>query len=152
MARLPLLSRDGEVRVGQAIEEGTKQAHSALFSCPVTAYAMNDIVERVRARRTRIVEIVRDAEDDPETFDEIAAEERLSKLVVKVGKLEAQREALATERVRANADRKSVIDSELRRIATESVALFEEMRLTESALRSLTAQVRATLDSDRPPV
>ncbi|HEX3593771.1 MAG TPA: RNA polymerase sigma factor RpoD [Polyangiaceae bacterium] len=113
---------------------------------------MNEIVERVRARRTRIVEIVRDAEDDPEGFDEIAAEERLAKLVVKATKLDAQREALWTERTRAGVERRTTIESELRRIAEESVTLFEEMRLTESALRSLTAQVRAGLDAERPPM
>jgi RNA polymerase primary sigma factor len=152
MARLPLLSRDGEVRVGQAIEEGTKQAHAALFACPVTIRAMAEIVERVHARRTRIVEIVRDAEDDPEGFDEIAAEERLTKLVTKVTKLDAQREALATERARAGSERRATIEVELRRVAGETAAFFDEMRLTEAALRGLIAQVRAGLDSDRPPV
>ncbi len=73
MSRLPLLSRDGEVRVGQAIEDGTLQAHGALFSCPIAVRAIADVLERVQARRVRIVDIVRDAEDDPEGFDEIGA-------------------------------------------------------------------------------
>src|SRR4029077_4040977 len=49
-------------------------------------------------------------------------------------------------------ERRATIEVELRRVAGECAALFEEMRLTEAALRNLTAQVRATIDSDRPPV
>src|SRR6185369_8232612 len=75
-----------------------------------------------------------------------------SKLVTKATRLEAQREALATERGRAGAERRNTIESALRRIASETLAHFEDMRLTESALRNLTAQVRAALDSDRPPI
>src|SRR5437773_4363666 len=78
MARLPLLSREGEVRVGQEIEEGTRQAYSALFACPITVHAMGEFVQRVRAQKVRVAELVRDA-DDEETFDEIQAEERLAK-------------------------------------------------------------------------
>jgi RNA polymerase primary sigma factor len=152
MSRLPLLSREGEVRVGQAIEEGTKQAHGALFACPLAVRAMSDVMERLRAQRVRIAEVVRDAEDDPEGFDEVAAEERLLKLVTRAQKLDAQREAFAQERARATAERRAALDAELHRIATEVTTLFEEMKLTESALRGLVAYVRGSLDAERPMV
>jgi RNA polymerase primary sigma factor len=152
MSRLPLLSREGEVRVGQAIEEGTKLAHGALFTCPVAVRAIGDILERVRAQRLRIAEVVRDADDDPEGFDEVAAEERLSKLVAKVQRFEAQREPLMAERARANAERRAVIEGEVKKLSSDITSGFEDMRLTESALRTLVSVVRASIDDEKPLV
>jgi len=176
MSRLPLLSREGEVRVGQAIEEGTRQAHNALFACPIAVQAISELAERVKSQRVRIAEVVRDADDDPDTFDEVAAEERLAKLVARVQRLEAQRMALTserprvserpraterprvserprgTERPREGAERKAAFDAELSKLSSEVVAIFEEMRLTESSLRHLVSKVRSALNDERPLV
>ncbi|HEX7669285.1 MAG TPA: sigma-70 factor domain-containing protein, partial [Polyangiaceae bacterium] len=152
MSHLPLLSREGEVRVGQEIEEGTRLAHGALFACPVAVRAILDIAERVRQQRARISDVVRDAEDDPEGFDEIAAEERFTKLVSKVSRLDAERQTLALERARASGDRRAAVEAGLRQVLDDTVAAFEEMRLRESMLRALVGQVRAAADEERPPV
>ncbi len=149
MSRLPLLSREGEVRVGQAIEEGTRQAHGALFACPTAARGISELMDRVRTQKLRVGDVVRDAEDDPESFDEVAAEERLARLVARVEKLEANRSALASERVRTSGERRAIVDAELSRLAQESTTAFEEMRLTEGALRGLISTVRARLDEER---
>src|ERR1041385_744146 len=152
MARLPLLSREGEVRVGQAIEEGTRQAHAALFACPIAAHAMADVVERVRAQKVRIAELVRDADDDPENFDEIQAEERLAKLTAKVERLDTQRLGLVSERARASGERKTAVERRLAKLEAQVVALFEEMKLSDTALRALVLRVRSADDDDRLPV
>jgi RNA polymerase primary sigma factor len=152
MSHLPLLSREGEVRVGQEIEEGTRLAHGALFACPVAVRAILEVAERVRQQRARISDVVRDAEDDPEGFDEIAAEERFTKLVSKVSRLDTERQTLVAERTRANADRRGTLETELRQLLDDTVAAFEEMRLRESMLRTLVSQVRAAVSEERPPV
>jgi RNA polymerase primary sigma factor len=152
MSHLPLLSREGEVRVGQEIEEGTRLAHGALFACPIAIRAITDVAERVKQQRARISEVVRDAEDDPEGFDETAAEERFAKLVAKVTRLEGERLARLTERARASAERRAAIDGETGALTNETVAAFEEMRLRESMLRSLIGHVRSAVSDDAPPL
>lgn len=152
MARLPLLSREGEVRVGQEIEEGTRLAHNALYACPIAVHAMSEIVDRVRAQKLRVGDLVRDADDDPENFDEIQAEERLAKLTGKIERLDAQRSALAAERPRASAERKTAIDRRVSKIESQIVGLFDEMKLSDSALRTLIVRVRASVDEERLPV
>jgi RNA polymerase primary sigma factor len=152
MARLPLLSREGEVRVGQEIEEGTRQAHEALFACPIAVRTMNQFVEQVKNQKLKVQDLVRDAEDDPENFDEIEAEERLAKNVAKLERLQAQREALAGERTRAGAERRTAIDDELGKLAAQMTSTFEQMRLGHGTLRALVIQVRAAMEEERPPV
>jgi RNA polymerase primary sigma factor len=145
MAHLPLLSREGEVRVGQAIEEGTKLAHGALFACPIAVQATAELLEKLRSQRIRIADIVRDAEDDPEGFDEVAAEERFARLVAKVQKLDAQRDAV-------NAERRAGAEADVRKLATEIVTAFEEARFTEATLRALVARVRAAAEEEKPKI
>jgi RNA polymerase primary sigma factor len=152
MAHLPLLSREGEVRVGQEIEEGTKLAHGALFACPVTVRAATELLEKLRSQRIRVADIVRDAEDDPEGFDEVAAEERFGRMVAKVQKLDSQRETAAAERGKATGDKRAAAEAELKKIALEIVTCFEEARFTEATLRSLIARVRAAVDDEKPIV
>ncbi len=152
MARLPLLSREGEVRVGKAIELGTKKAHGALFGCPIAVRAMVDLMERLRAQKVRITDVIRDADEDPETFDEVEAEERLARLVAKVQKLDSQREAVSSERTRANGERRAGASEESAKFTEQMLETFEQMRLSESTLRQLTAEVRAGLEVERPPI
>jgi RNA polymerase primary sigma factor len=152
MSHLPLLSREGEARVGRAIEEGTGLAHGALFACPVAVRGIADVLERLRSQRIRIADLVRDGEDDPEAFDEAAAEERFGKLVARVQRLDAQREAFASERKGATAERRAVVDAELRRLGSDIAAVFEEMRLTAGTLRTLVLHVQSALGDERPLV
>jgi RNA polymerase primary sigma factor len=97
-----------------------------------------------------VAELVRDADDDPENFDETAAEERFMKLVHKVQKLDTQRAPLLAERARATGERRESIEAELAKTGEQLVASFEEMHLKESALRALVAHVRSSLDAERP--
>ena len=150
MAHLPLLSREGEVRVGQEIEEGTKLAHGALFACPITVRGAAELLERLRGQRMRIAEIVRDAEDDPEGFDEVAAEERFGRLVAKVQKIDAQRETASAERARVTGEKRTAVDAEVSKLSLEIVTAFEEARFTESTLRHLIAKVRLAVDEEKP--
>jgi RNA polymerase primary sigma factor len=152
MARLPLLSREGEVRVGQEIEEGNRQAQSALFASPIAVRAMGELVQKVRAQKLPIAELVREADEDPENFDEIQAEERIAKLLAKIERLDAQRAALVSERGRCGAERKSAIDKRLAKIVAQVVSLFEEMKLSEHSTRLLVAHVRSSADDERPPI
>jgi RNA polymerase primary sigma factor len=152
MARLPLLSREGEVRVGQEIEEGNRQAQRALFACPVTVRAMGDLVQRVRAQRLAISELVREADEDPENFDEIQAEERIAKLTAKIERLDSQRATLTAERGRSGAERKAAADKRLEKVAAQVVSLFDEMKLSEHAVRMLVAHVRGSVDDERPAI
>jgi len=152
MARLPLLSREGEVRVGQEIEEGNRQAQSALFASPIAVRAMGELVQKVRAQKLPITDLVREADEDPENFDEIQAEERIAKITTKIERLDSQRAALSSERSRSGAERKAAIDKRIAKIVAQVVSLFEEMKLNEHASRVLVAQVRSSVDDERPTI
>jgi RNA polymerase primary sigma factor len=150
MSHLPLLSREGEARVGRAIEEGTGLALGALFTCPLAVRGITELLERLRSQRVRIADLVRDAEDDPEAFDEVAAEERFGKAVARVQRLHAERGDLTAARKGATPERRGAVDAELHRVVSDITATFEGMRLTEAARSTLVAHVRSALGDDRP--
>lgn len=150
MARLPLLSREGEARVGREIEEGTHIAHQALFACPVCVHAIAELAESVHAQKTRIIDVI-EAEEDPESLDETAAEERFFRLLNRLERLEARRQLLIGDKGRATSSR-SENDAESSKLTQQITAALEEMKLSDSAIRFLIGRVRAALESERPRV
>jgi len=69
LARVPLLTREGEVTLAQRIEEGERRALRAIVASPVGARELAALGRSVRSRKLRLRDITR------ATVDEDGAEE-----------------------------------------------------------------------------
>ena len=136
MGSVPLLCREGEIRVGKAIEDGVTALHEALFSSPVSVLAIARMCERLKIGKLKIADFVRDGEDDPTELDEQEAFHRVTRLAGRaqrlVKKLEALFEEPRPDQGQADA------------LAAELVTTFEQMRLSKETIRNLTHELKKT--------
>ena len=146
MGSVPLLSREGEIRVGKQIEEGMAELHLALFSSPLAALALATLAEKLKQGKIRAATLLRDAEDSPEEFDEAEGASRVlrhaarcQRLVDKIAALHAR----PSEPVKT--DRRAV-EAKALRVRRELVAAFEEMRLSRDAVQRIAERIKKTAD------
>jgi len=70
MGSVALLTREGEVEIAKRIEEGDNEVLASILSSPIAVREIIDIGERLRNHKIRVKDIVRDAEDEEQEFDE----------------------------------------------------------------------------------
>ena len=130
MGTVALLTRDGEVEIAKRIEEGENDVLTAILRSPVAVSEILCIGERLRAREVRIREVVRDAEDEDQGFDESEANSRLLRLIDKVKRLQARLFEPSTCQ-----SRKAVTsDDELANLRQELVTTLQQMRLNKRTI------------------
>lgn len=83
MGRLPLLTREGEIRLAKQMEEGKKELTSLLFSLPLTVAYLDVLGKRLRGGAIKIESIVNvwESHDDGEGDRETQAETHKQNLV-----------------------------------------------------------------------
>ena len=84
MARVPLLTREGEVELAQRIELGERTMLEALVDSAVAAEEFSRIAEEVKNGRLRVRDLVRNVDDEEAQNPETAL--RVSKTFTKVQK------------------------------------------------------------------
>jgi RNA polymerase primary sigma factor len=97
LARVPLLTRDGEVHLAKRIEEGERQAIRALVSSPVGARELASTGRMLRESKLRLRDVTR-ATVDEDAGDEAAAVKTLSAALERAGVLTRARPASARVR------------------------------------------------------
>jgi RNA polymerase primary sigma factor len=124
LARVPLLTREGEVDLARRIEEGERRALRAIVASPIGARELAALGKAVRLRKLRLRDITRT------TLDEEGAEEETRAA-----------SAIADALERAGAIARS------RRVSTRArdqlVEALLEVRLTKRAIDYVVAKLRA---------
>lgn len=147
MGTVPLLSREGEIRVGKQIESGMKAIHETLFSSPVAVAVVGRLGERLQQGKVRASDVMRDAEDNPEEFDEEAADRRLLKLIARVQRQSAKL-SKAEEDDGDSAEAEST-DRRTARLKREVVTTFESMNLNLKTIHGMVKELKRQAESSR---
>jgi RNA polymerase primary sigma factor len=101
MGSVALLTREGEVEIAKRIEEGENEVLAAILGSPVAVREIIDVGERLRSHKIRVKDIVRDAEDEEQEFDEEEADRRIIRLIDRVKRLDKKALELLVERENA---------------------------------------------------
>src|SRR5690606_31401429 len=80
--------REGEVEIAKRIEEGEDAVLESALHCPVAVREIIAIGDRLKQQKIRVKDIVRDAEDDEQEFDEEEADRRVMRLIDKVRRID----------------------------------------------------------------
>jgi RNA polymerase primary sigma factor len=128
LARVPLLTREGEVDLARRIEEGERQALRAIVASPVGARELGQVGRAVRERKLRVRDVTRATIDEEASDDE----DRLVRAI-----------ADALERA-ATAARARRVTMKLRE---ELVEALLEVRLTKHSLDRVVGKLRETRDA-----
>jgi RNA polymerase primary sigma factor len=124
LARVPLLTREGEVDLARRIEEGERRALRAIISSPVGARELASLGRAVRQRKLRLRDITRTTVDEDGAEEEIRAVSAIADALERAGSV-ARNRKMAT------------------RTRDELVEALLEVRLTKRAVDCVVAKLRA---------
>ncbi len=87
MGSVSLLTREGEVEIAKRIEDGERRVLQVVLNCNVAIEEILDLGDRLRKGKMRVKEVVKDADEDAEDYDEQFHVDRVCKVVDKVRRL-----------------------------------------------------------------
>jgi RNA polymerase primary sigma factor len=125
LARVPLLTREGEVDLAKRIEDGERQALSAIARSPVGARELGVLGRALRDRKLRLRDITRATVDDDGGDDEDGSVHAIGEALERAGALARTRRIAASTR-------------------DELVEALLEVRLTRRVFDRIVAKLRST--------
>jgi len=143
MGTVALLTREGEVEIAKRIEDGEHRVLAAILNSPVAVREIIDLGDKLRRKKIRVKDLVRDAEDQEEgkEFDEPEAEKRVLKLIDKVRQLDKIAFDLRAQLEVAPATKKKGYEAELTGAVAKMVDTLEEMRLSKKTIDKVVAKL-----------
>jgi RNA polymerase primary sigma factor len=84
MGSVSLLTREGEVEIAKRIEDGERRVLQVVLDSPVAIEEILDLGDKLRKQKVRVKEVVKDADEDDEEYDENFHVERVCKIIDKV--------------------------------------------------------------------
>ncbi|MCG5054906.1 MAG: RNA polymerase sigma factor RpoD [Myxococcales bacterium] len=94
MGSVSLLTREGEVEIAKRIEDGERRVLQVVLNSPVAINEIIDLAEKLRKQKIRVKEVVKDADEESEDFDEQFHIERVCKVIDKVKRHQREIEKL----------------------------------------------------------
>jgi RNA polymerase primary sigma factor len=145
MGSVSLLTREGEVEIAKRIEKGEHAVLAAILNSPIAVREIVDLGDKLRKHKVRVKDIIRDAEDDDQEFDEEEADRRIIRLIDKVKRLDKKHLDLLEERkVKTDGKRKGV-DTEIETTKEELVQTLEEMRLNRKTIDKIVLKLKSLI-------
>ncbi|MCL4557662.1 MAG: RNA polymerase sigma factor RpoD [Deltaproteobacteria bacterium] len=144
MGSMPLLTREWEVGIAKAIEEGRNKVFNALLSSPVTIKEINDTGNKLANNVVRIKDIVREMEEDTTPEEE---EESVQKTVAIIKKMIALEEERSSYRkiLRKNRDSRRAREG-IAALNEKIASLLIGLSPNEKFIMQITAKLRALVD------
>ncbi len=146
MGSVALLTREGEVEIAKRIEEGENEILASILSSPIAVREIIDIGERLRNHKIRVKDIVRDAEDEEQEFDEEEADRRVIRLIDRVKRLDKKAQELLEERKNAQDGRRKAVDKEIADNKKELVRTLQEMRLNKKTIDRIVGKLKSMIE------
>ncbi len=145
MGSVSLLTREGEVEIAKRIEQGEHAVLAAILNSPIAVREIVDLGDKLRKHKIRVKDIIRDAEDDDQEFDEEEADRRIIRLIDKVKRLDKKHLDLVEERKVKTDGKRKAIDSEIESTKDELVQTLEEMRLNRKTIDRIVLKLKSLI-------
>jgi RNA polymerase primary sigma factor len=146
ISKLPLLDCAGELAIAKRIEQGVRDANSAMLGTSA-AVAEVQSLGKALARLELGPRDVLDVGDD-EDFDDETAMVRLSRLIRRAIDLAERETSLKTERRGATAARRRQLEREIDQQGSRIIETLQEMNLGKNVMKRIVARLKAACDSD----
>ncbi len=142
MGSVALLTREREVEIAKRIEEGELQVLDAILDSPIAVQEIVNVGEKLKARKLRVKDIIRETEEDEQEFDEEEADRWLLKLIDRVKELDQRRTAIDVERGEAPANRHAEFTERMAAVKAEMVQTLQEMRLSKKIVERMVKRLK----------
>jgi RNA polymerase primary sigma factor len=151
MGSVALLTREREVEIAKRIEDGELQVLDAILDSPIAVQEISNIGEKLRSKKVRVKDIIRETEEDEQEFDEEEADRWLQKLIERVQVLDKQRTANEEKKVGAAPDRVAELTQENANIKAEMVQTLQEMRLSKKIIERMVKRLKRMYQNSSNP-
>jgi RNA polymerase primary sigma factor len=145
MGSVSLLTREGEVEIAKRIEQGEMMVWESILNSPIAVREIIDLGDKLRKHKIRVKDIIRDADDDGQEFDEEEADRRILRLIDKIKHLEKVHTDLTEQLETCAASRKKTVEGELEANRAKMVETLEEMRLNKKTIDRVVAKLRSLI-------
>jgi RNA polymerase primary sigma factor len=145
MGSVSLLTREGEVEIAKRIEQGEHAVLAAILNSPIAVREIVDLGDKLRKHKIRVKDIIRDAEDDDQEFDEEEADRRIIRLIDKVKRLDKKHLDLLEERKVKTDGKRKTVDTEIESTKEELVETLEEMRLNKKTIDKIVVKLKSLI-------
>ncbi len=145
MGSVSLLTREGEVEIAKRIEQGEHKILNAILNSPVAVREIIDLGDKLRKRKIRVKEIIRDADDEEKEFDEEEAEKKILRFIDKVKNMDKIAQDLIQQLETCAASKKKHVESELEANTAKMVETLEEMRLNKKTIDKIVLKLRSLI-------
>ncbi len=148
MGSVPLLTRDGEIRIAQRIEEGKTEVFSFLFGIPLSIQSILGLRYRVQTGVTGIRDVIDvDEEEETEEGKSPALREATEAFIAQASRIEEQFHKMneisqEMKSVLKDQSKKRALRDRLRKIRHEVVEVILEMHLQQKQIDILVEKLR----------
>ncbi len=148
MGSVPLLTRDGEIRIAQRIEEGKTEVFSFLFGIPLSIQSILGLRDRVQTGVIGIRDVVDvDEEEESEEGKSPVLREATETFIAQASRIEEQFQKMneisqEMKTVLKDQSKKRALRERLRKIRHEVVEVILEMHLQQKQIDILVEKLR----------
>ncbi len=148
MGSVPLLTRDGEIRIAQRIEEGKTEVFSFLFGIPLSIQSILGLRDRVQTGVIGIRDVIDvDEEEETEEGKSPALREATETFIAQSSRIEEQFHKMneisqEMKSVLKDQSKKRALRDRLRKIRHEVVEVILEMHLQQKQIDILVEKLR----------
>jgi RNA polymerase primary sigma factor len=151
MGSVALLTREREVEIAKRIEDGELQVLDAILDSPIAVQEITNIGEKLRSKKVRVKDIIRETEEDEQEFDEEEADRWLQKLIERVQVLDKQRTGNDEKKTGASDERIAELTKENVSVKAEMVQTLQEMRLSKKIIERMVKRLKRMYQNSSNP-
>jgi RNA polymerase primary sigma factor len=148
MGSVSLLTREGEVEIAKRIEDGETTVLHTILQSPIAVQEITRLGEKVKQRKVRLKDVVRDA-DDEEGYNEEEVRKRVERLTDDVKKLWAHigelEESIDGARKVTDAAKKKVHE-EIAKTQAKMFQTLQDLRLNKKQIEHIVQQLKKLID------
>ena len=144
MGSVALLTREGEVEIAKRIEQGEHRVLGAILNSPVAVREIIELGEKLKKGKIRVKELIRDAEEDDQQFDEDEADRRIIRAIEKVKRLDKKLTEVQTWYANQQISKRE-FNTEIEAAKSEMVETLEEMRLNKKTIEKVVVRLKSLI-------
>jgi len=148
MGSVCLLTREGEVEIAKRIEEGERQILDVILNSKLAIQEIVDLGEKLRRKKIRVREIVKDLDEEDAEFDEEEADKTVLRIIDRIRRVDRD-----VEKIRAVLAQKKISDrkrrdaeKEFNRYREETISLLYELNLNKSQINHIVDRLKRLID------
>ena len=147
MGSVSLLTREGEVEIAKRIEDGQRRVLQVVLNSSVAIEQILDLGDKLRKQKIRVKDVVKDADEEDEDFDEKWHVERVCKIIDKVRRLWREQEKVGEKLdAKVSETTKKKYRSEIVAFKQQILDALTEMRLNKKQVDAIVVKLKEFVD------